>query len=343
MKLGITASNIRLHDRYADYREELVAMGFDYSFQRMANRWDKVKLAFETYKRLNGDLLVPNRFVVPTNDSAWPEELWGMKLGAIVNGIRTGTSYRGRRKELVAMGFDYTSQSVEHGWDNVKLALETYKKLHGDLLVPVKFSVPQNDSAWPIEIWGMNLGSIVNGIRRITIHVDHREELLAMGFDYSSQSKYGWDVVKLALEIFKERHGTTKRAPTKFIVPEGDSAWPVEMWGMNLGLITENIRHNRGAYAEHREELEAMGFDFRPRCKPLKWKEVKLVLETYKQLHGDLLVPYAFVVPMNDSVWPEELWGRKLGWTIKGIRSENGYAAHREEIAAMGFDYNPNG
>jgi hypothetical protein len=48
----------------------------------------KTKLALETYKRISSDLQVPQSFIVPDGHIAWPEELWGMKLGRIVSQIR---------------------------------------------------------------------------------------------------------------------------------------------------------------------------------------------------------------------------------------------------------------
>jgi hypothetical protein len=63
-------------------------------------------------------------------------------------------------------------------------------------------------------------------------------------------------------------------------------------------------------------------------------------LKTYKELYGDLRVPKAFIVPKDDSTWPEGLWNLKLGNIVSNIRSNDGYADHREELVAMGFDFN---
>jgi hypothetical protein len=175
-------------------------MGFVYSI-RPSSGWEKTKLALETYKRLCGDLLVPATFVVPMDDSNWPKEIWGMNLGVSVTNIRCKVCFRGHRKELVAMGFDYSPQRNKFGWEQVKLVLETYKELHGDLLVPIAFAVPINDSAWPEEMWGMSLGTFVSTVRQGKSYVDYRKELLTMGFDYSFQiQQHGWDMMKLALE-----------------------------------------------------------------------------------------------------------------------------------------------
>ena len=44
-------------------------------------------------------------------------------------------------------------------------------------------------------------------------------------------------------------------------------------------------------------------------------------LTTYKEVHGDLLVPSAFVVPASEP-WPESLWGLELGTRVCELRSE---------------------
>lgn len=72
-------------------------------------RFQKVYVALATYKKLFGDLLVPQPFVVPKGSSEWPEETWGLRLGARVNAIRSqGTFVNNNpaRKDLLdAVGF----------------------------------------------------------------------------------------------------------------------------------------------------------------------------------------------------------------------------------------------
>ena len=38
-----------------------------------------------------------------------------------------------------------------------------------------------------------------------------------------------------------------------------------------------------------------------------RWDLVKTALERYKQLNGNLLVPYEFVIPLNSTDYPVEL------------------------------------
>ena len=69
----------------------------------------------------------------------------------------------------------------------VKQALLAYKKLHHNLLVPHRFTIPEGDPNYPKEVWGMRLGKMVNKIRRARHYEEHKKELLGMSFDFDKQ------------------------------------------------------------------------------------------------------------------------------------------------------------
>jgi hypothetical protein len=51
-------------------------------------RFMNVYNALKRYKETYGDMLVPQPFEVPDKSEDWPEETWGLRLGARVNAIR---------------------------------------------------------------------------------------------------------------------------------------------------------------------------------------------------------------------------------------------------------------
>ena len=94
-------------------------------------------------------------------------------------------------------------------------------------------------------------------------------------------------------------------------------------------------------HPERRAELDALGFvwdEFERR-----WEEVRAALLVYQEVHGDLEVPYAFVVP-SEAPWPQEAWGIKLGDRVNNIRSREDYVkdhpVRRAELDALGFRWN---
>ncbi|MGK3756903.1 MAG: hypothetical protein ACI8RD_009217, partial [Bacillariaceae sp.] len=94
--------------------EKLRQIGFETDKKLSANdkRFQAVYLALKRYKETYGDLLVPQPFVVPSDSSEWPEESWGLRLGARVNAIRSqGTFIKNnseRQDTLDALGFVWT-------------------------------------------------------------------------------------------------------------------------------------------------------------------------------------------------------------------------------------------
>jgi len=99
--------------------EKLQQIGFETGKKMSANdkRFQAVYVALERYKETYGDLLVPQPFVVPTDSSEWPEESWGLRLGARVNAIRNqGTFIKNnseRQDKLDALGFVWTPPEKE--------------------------------------------------------------------------------------------------------------------------------------------------------------------------------------------------------------------------------------
>ena len=100
----------------------------------------------------------------------------------------------------------------------------------------------------------------MTNIRNRGDFAEHHAELEEMGFDYSSQEKWhGWEVIKATLQVYGAKYGDLL-VKQRFKVPHHEP-WPEDMWGKSLGGVVANIRNNC-AYAEHRAELEEMGFDY---------------------------------------------------------------------------------
>jgi hypothetical protein len=73
-----------------------------------------------------------------------------------------------------------------------------------------------------------------------------------------------------------------------------------------------------------------------------KFAFVKLLLLSYQNLHGDMLVPQSFEIPKNCSSWSSDMWGIKLGSIVHNLRSNRRYTekSRREELLSLGFCFN---
>ncbi|KAF0690249.1 hypothetical protein As57867_018284, partial [Aphanomyces stellatus] len=207
----------------------------------LEHRWQLNIESLELYKEKDGDLLIQEKFVVPDKDPTWPVYLWRKKLGNLVHRLRASKNLMSsdRREVLTAMGFVW--DAVEDARLLNLKALEIYKTLHGDFLVPINFIIPQNDE-WPEALWDKKLGFIVRGFRAAqdSMPENRRAELDAMGFVWNVPVD-NWARKIAAFEIFKNQHHHLK-IPLKFVVPDQDPAWPSDMWGLKLGIVVNTIR-----------------------------------------------------------------------------------------------------
>eukprot|EP00596_Hydrurales_sp_CCMP1899_P006115 CAMPEP_0119052184 /NCGR_PEP_ID=MMETSP1177-20130426/73569_1 /TAXON_ID=2985 /ORGANISM="Ochromonas sp, Strain CCMP1899" /LENGTH=217 /DNA_ID=CAMNT_0007031673 /DNA_START=834 /DNA_END=1484 /DNA_ORIENTATION=- len=120
MKLGRDVINIRAGNSWKDKREDLESIGFDFNPQKLRYGYEATKAALLKYKDLKGDMLVPTKFVVASDNIIWPEETWGKKLGRDVINIRGGHSWKDKREDLESIGFDFNPQTLRYGYKATK-------------------------------------------------------------------------------------------------------------------------------------------------------------------------------------------------------------------------------
>jgi hypothetical protein len=226
MKLGTLVNNIRHGKSYVKKRADLEGIGFDFNRQEIGIGYEAIKVALQTYKDLNGDMLVSQKFIVPVNDITWPKETWGMKLGIIVKNIRAGKSCAENRLDLESIGFNYSSQSLSHGYKLGEVVLQTNEDLNGDMSVPQNLVVTEDDISSPKETWGLNLGTLESSINQGSLHVDNQEDLGSIECNHDSQSRnHGYELGNVALQTYEDSNGDML-VPATFVEPVNDITWP---------------------------------------------------------------------------------------------------------------------
>jgi hypothetical protein len=192
-KLGALVHQIRIDVKREigafdkDDIQKLVELGFPLSHHE-ANR-KGIVLTFKTFKEKFGHLNVVHDFKIDKDDLSWPQETRGIALGEILHHIRNYNYHKAIHKDLIELGVDLDPQIASPDFERVFKALSDYKVVHGNLLVPVKFVVPQDDVNYPPETWGMKLGSNVNSIRNNGAYSEHRVKLEELGFVFKKNKK----------------------------------------------------------------------------------------------------------------------------------------------------------
>lgn len=247
---------------------------------------------------------------------------------------------RGRALFLTSFR-NYASPTNFYRIDENQLSLfNIYYKLHGNLLIKQQFVVPDT-APWPKWGHGYRLGAFVNQIRQYKkknkLHPNTQLELEKIGFIWDVLL-HKYDNILTAFRTYKNVYGHIN-VPMSFIVPSDDEAWPKATWNLKLGLVGLNARNYDDSYKPIKPMLEELGFDFSKQRRD--FDRVKAALTVYKEIHNDLIVPQPFLVPCDDPRYPEHTWGLTLGEIVNHIRNHDNYEDYREELLAMGFEFDP--
>lgn len=303
--------------------------------------YDLIRSAIVTFKDLTGHTVVPLNFIVPTKSKDWPQELWRLELGSIANDIRNG-AYADQAEDLWNLGFEFfPSEGVLKTSDDVmQIAMRTYLALNSNLRVKTNFIVPDEDNSWPMETWGFKLGAVINKMKRSKNFDEVKLKLLDSGINLQTPGKLTYDIVKEALLQYRELKGDMF-VPFRFIVPDKSEKWAENKWGLELGDVVRKIRC--GEFLQNkRDELCAIGFVFESQRRGYSYELVKSALIIYKDVYSYMLIPKDFCIPENSTIWPEKLWGMKLGLTASDIKNKGYFTEKKQELISLGFEYESN-
>lgn len=107
INLSLTGKRKGANALFPDHTEELRSIGFEFEPVRNRSRlFDKCVAAITAYRAKHGDLRIHKNFVITNNDPAYPEYLWGMKLGQLYHKICKSKNYVQFKEDLINLGFD---------------------------------------------------------------------------------------------------------------------------------------------------------------------------------------------------------------------------------------------
>lgn len=139
------------------------------------------------YLEIHGDMIVPQFFQVPWTDD-WPQCMWGVRLGRLVDRIRQLHSHKDKRDDLMSIGFLFANQkkvNFLNDWDLTRLALSRYKEINGNLHIIQRFIVPSTPE-WPEATWGLKLGHCLKYVQKKNAYAEHRDLLREMGIVFKT-------------------------------------------------------------------------------------------------------------------------------------------------------------
>jgi len=159
-------------------------------------------------------------------------------------------------------------------WNDIYDALKLYMVIKNKdkgtkWTVSQNFVISKADHPdWPDVLCGMDLGNIMNNIRRDNTHSEHRDELVELNYCLDVQHPLTWDMVKSCFEIYMALPGNEEKTnelgwkmQKGFIMKTEDGNWPPLAIGKNLYRIHLGIVGERATYSDvpkNRAEALAM-------------------------------------------------------------------------------------
>lgn len=172
---------------------------------------------------------------------------------------------------------------------------------------------------------GFRLWKMEHNIRegKLLISEEEREYLETIGFV--------WDIKKYQFEKFKRKLLEYKLEYGNLIIDKNY----VTTTGYALGKYVVKLRTDRKLLTEQQfKELDEMGFVWKIELarQELRFMKFKEELDEYRQLFGDLMIPFSYVSQS----------GYKLGHTVSSVRSGNIKLTKEQRIilTEMGFIWN---
>ncbi len=252
------------------------------------------------------------------------------------------------------------TNAMDIPYDITLQALQTYHALHGDLVIPRRYTV--TSTAFPSDWYGLDLSSTVYNMKWWQLHIQERPDRVAelnrLGFVWE-RLQPEWNLVLEALITYYNLHGHVL-VPNQFVVPLDNAQWPRATWGIPLGKSVYRIRarHDflRGPTAEaRRQQLEGLGFVWDVHEERfLKFYDIMWHYARLEQCGpfspGErtqvLKVPAQYVVPSEDPQWPEAFWGYPLGVKCHAVRQKGLYVKKHPErrrlLEELGFRWTGN-
>jgi hypothetical protein len=226
--------------------------------------------------------------------------------------------------------------------------------------IPRTFCVPHNDTQWPRIYWGYPLGQrcheVIHFQSYIKNHPERAELLNELGLRPNQKpSDLKWFQVCHASAIYSRLHHHEEHrsldVPVHFCVPHHSDDWPEQLWGLPLGRRLQSIRL-KGTYlngpdgANRRQQLNALRFVWSDGDREEEhFRQFVRALTIYKTLYQTAVVPHKFTVPRDDSNWPPELGGYRLGYRAGRVRNEHSFIEDQPErqriLRTLGFRMKP--
>ena len=126
-------------------------------------------------------------------------------------------------------------------------AIKYYKDQHNDFKIPYNYVVPEDNDTIKININNIKLGNIISRMKNRGDYKEYHgilEQKLGFTINSKNNDTNNYDTVINPLIIYHHKFNNLN-INTKYVVPNDDETWPMNMRGMHLGSQVDHLRRKK--------------------------------------------------------------------------------------------------
>lgn len=176
-------------------------------------------------------------YVIPSCDP-FERDLWGYPLGSrLYDEVTKNNEKHGN--ELATLGF----RDMWSNFQGLFYCFEIYKRMNGHLFIPVDFVIPMNSFDYPVVMWNLPLGQVLQNIKyNGTASQTQLLKLEGLGINcrYARFPEALIQRVYAGVQCYSRKYNSNL-IPVSYVISVGDTSFPKEYWGMKLGEQWKSI------------------------------------------------------------------------------------------------------
>ena len=286
--------------------------------EKLTITWDKMYEYAKAYYEEHGDLEVPTKFTLESDQGP-------IRLGQWIASQRLRCSPESDRgQKLLRIGMRFENKISTRTWEEMYEYAKKYYEEHGNLEVPQKYTIKSDQGLIYLGRW------IANQRLRCSPESDQGKKLSQIGMRWNTRkkSRISWEEMYEYAKKYYEGHGNLE-VPQKYTIESAQGP-------IRLGLWIMTQRQTCSPESDRGKKLSQIGMRWNTRKKSkLSWEEMYEYAKAYYEKYGNLEVPYKFTIesdqgPIRLGQWiasqrqtclPESDRGQKL--LRIGMRFEN--------------------
>ena len=299
----------------SDRGQKLLRIGMRFENKISTRTWEEMYEYAKAYYERHGDLEVPQKYTIESDQGP-------IRLGNWIENQRQKCPPESDRgKKLLRIGMRFENKISTRTWEEMYEYAKIYYEKHGDLEVPIRFTIESAQGPIRLGKW------ITNQRQTCSPKSDRGQKLLRIGMRFENKiSTRIWEEMYEYAKAYYEEHGDLE-VPKKFTIESAKGP-------IRLGVWIANQRQTCSPESDRGQKLLRIGMRFEN--KRLSWEEMYEYAKAYYEKHGDLEVPQKYTIESDQGPIRLGIWiaSQRLEWfgMLKKTKKKFNYSVQNMEL-----------